>query len=91
MAARSLPTALNKAFPGKFEVLSATSVGPKVGDDLRRQAVFATLYALGGMLVYIAFPIRVDLWCGGGVCGVSRHAGNAGTCFRCSIAKSTSR
>jgi preprotein translocase subunit SecF len=30
-------------------------VGPKVGSDLRRQAILATLYALGGMLVYIAF------------------------------------
>jgi preprotein translocase subunit SecF len=29
--------------------------GPKVGADLRRQAMLATLYALGGMLVYIAF------------------------------------
>lgn len=47
--------ALNKQFQGKFEVLSATSIGPKVGDDLKRQAVFATLYALGGILVYIAF------------------------------------
>ncbi len=47
--------ALNKNFQGKFEVLSATSIGPKVGDDLKRQAVLATLYALAGMLVYIAF------------------------------------
>ncbi len=30
-------------------------VGPKVGAQLRRQAIFATLYALAGMLVYIAF------------------------------------
>jgi preprotein translocase subunit SecF len=30
-------------------------VGPKVGAQLRRQAVLATLYALAGMLVYIAF------------------------------------
>ena len=47
--------ALNKGFPGQFEILSATSIGPKVGNDLKRQAVFATLYALGGMLIYIAF------------------------------------
>jgi len=47
--------ALNKGFPGQFDILSATSIGPKVGDDLKRQAVFATLYALGGMLIYIAF------------------------------------
>ncbi len=30
-------------------------VGPKVGAQLRRQAILATLYALMGMLVYIAF------------------------------------
>ena len=46
---------LNKGFQGQFDILSATSIGPKVGDDLKRQAVFATLYALGGILVYIAF------------------------------------
>src|SRR5499427_2598670 len=48
-------SALNKGFQGQFEVLSATSIGPKVGDDLKRQAVFATLYALAGILIYIAF------------------------------------
>ena len=48
-------SALNKNYAVKFEVLSATSIGPKVGDDLKRQAVFATLYALGGILVYMAF------------------------------------
>src|ERR1051326_398147 len=30
---------LNKGFAGQFDVLSATSIGPKVGDDLKRQAV----------------------------------------------------
>src|SRR5438093_535994 len=47
--------ALNQGFQGKFEILNAESVGPKVGADLRRQAVLATLYALAGILVYIAF------------------------------------
>src|SRR5262245_56324472 len=47
--------ALSKGFQGQFEVLSAQSIGPKVGNDLKRQAVFATLYALGGILIYIAF------------------------------------
>ena len=51
--------ALNKG-GDKFEVRSATSIGPKVGDDLKRQAVLATLYALGGMLIYIGF--RFDSW-----------------------------
>lgn len=40
---------------GTFTIRQVEVVGPKVGEDLRRQAVLATLYALGGMLVYIAF------------------------------------
>ena len=40
---------------GPFTILSAEVVGPKIGRDLQRQAVLATLYALGGMLVYVAF------------------------------------
>jgi preprotein translocase subunit SecF len=47
--------ALNTGFQGKFDVLGAESVGPKVGTDLRTHAVYATLLALGGILVYIAF------------------------------------
>lgn len=41
---------------GPFTVLSGPDVvGPKIGADLRRQAIEATLYALAGMLVYIWF------------------------------------
>jgi preprotein translocase subunit SecF len=47
--------ALNKGYNGKFELLNVESVGAKVGSDLQRQAVLATLYALAGILVYIAF------------------------------------
>src|SRR5258706_2573761 len=45
---------------GPFTILSAEMVGPQVGADLRRQAVLATLYALGRMLVYIAFRLEWD-------------------------------
>lgn len=38
-----------------FHIRNIEIVGPKVGADLRRQALYATLYALAGMLVYIAF------------------------------------
>jgi preprotein translocase subunit SecF len=38
-----------------FAVRRVEVVGPKVGADLRQRAVWATLAALGGMLVYIAF------------------------------------
>ncbi|HWW51868.1 MAG TPA: protein translocase subunit SecF, partial [Verrucomicrobiae bacterium] len=39
---------------GNFTIRNVDIVGPKVGGQLRRQAILATLYALGGMLVYIA-------------------------------------
>src|SRR6202047_4470831 len=40
---------------GPFAIRKVEVVGPKVGAELRKQAIFVTLYALGGMLVYIAF------------------------------------
>jgi preprotein translocase subunit SecF len=40
---------------GPFAIRNTEIVGAKVGTELRRQAVFVTLYALAGMLVYIAF------------------------------------
>ncbi len=40
---------------GNFTIRNVEIVGPKVGAQLQRQAVLATLYALLGMLVYIAF------------------------------------
>ena len=40
---------------GDFTIRNVEIVGPKVGAQLRRQAILATLYALAGMLVYIAF------------------------------------
>jgi preprotein translocase subunit SecF len=41
-------------FTGPFGEPTVEIVGPKVGAELRRQAVYVTLYALAGMLVYIA-------------------------------------
>jgi preprotein translocase subunit SecF len=40
---------------GPFHILKTEVVGPKIGKDLQTKAILATLYALGGMLVYIAF------------------------------------
>ena len=40
---------------GTFAIRDAETVKPRVSAQLRRQALFATLYALLGMLVYIAF------------------------------------
>jgi preprotein translocase SecF subunit len=40
---------------GGWSVISADIVGPQVGADLRNRAIYVTLAALAGMLVYIAF------------------------------------
>jgi preprotein translocase subunit SecF len=54
-------TALNAAYNSgnaatpPFTIRGAEIVGAKVGAELRRQAIYVTLYALGGMLLYIAF------------------------------------
>ncbi len=40
---------------GRFSIRSAEVIGPKIGAELRTKAVLATLYALGGMLIYLAF------------------------------------
>ena len=45
----------NSCALGPFAIRNVEIVGPKVGAELRKQAIFVTLYALGGMLVYIAF------------------------------------
>lgn len=52
----AITTMLSSSYSlGTFAIRDAEIVGPKVGAQLRRQAFFATLYALAGMLVYIAF------------------------------------
>jgi preprotein translocase subunit SecF len=44
---------------GPFAIRNVEVVGPKVGAELRTQAILVTLYALGGMLVYIAFRFEL--------------------------------
>jgi preprotein translocase subunit SecF len=48
-------TLRQECYLAPFHVVSAQMVGPKVGAKLREKAVLATLYALAGMLAYIAF------------------------------------
>jgi preprotein translocase subunit SecF len=43
---------------GDFSIVKTEIVGPKVGKALQQQAISATLYALGGMLVYIAWRFK---------------------------------
>jgi preprotein translocase subunit SecF len=47
--------ALNTKYAGKFTIVKADGVSPKVGNELRQKAVTATIYALIGILIYIAF------------------------------------
>ena len=52
-------TTLEKdAFLSPFVVRNVEAVGPKVGRQLRQQALLATGLALAGMLVFIAFRFR---------------------------------
>jgi len=48
-------TLKQECYLAPFHVVQVQMVGPKVGAELRKKAVLATLYALAGMLVYIAF------------------------------------
>jgi preprotein translocase subunit SecD len=43
---------------GTFNLRSVEIVGPRAGEELRQRAVLATLCALGGMLIYIAFRFQ---------------------------------
>jgi len=40
-------------FVSDFGILNVEIVGPQVGGQLRKQAILATLYSLGGMLIYL--------------------------------------
>jgi preprotein translocase subunit SecF len=42
-------------YPDSVAIVGTEVVGPKIGAELQRKAILAVLYALGGMLVYIAF------------------------------------
>ena len=44
---------------GTFNLRSIEIVGPRAGEELRQRALLATLSALGGMLIYIAFRFKL--------------------------------
>jgi len=48
-----------KTFLGKLTVLSRETVGPQAGAELRRKATQACIWALIGMLVYIALRFKL--------------------------------
>jgi preprotein translocase subunit SecF len=50
--------ALNAANIGHYTPVKTTSVGAIAGADLQKRGVYATLFALGGILIYVAFRFR---------------------------------
>jgi protein-export membrane protein SecD/preprotein translocase SecF subunit len=50
--------ALQEKYGDRFDIRSAEVVTPKAGEQMRRQAMMATIGALGGMLIYIAFRFK---------------------------------
>ncbi|MDP8212551.1 MAG: protein translocase subunit SecD, partial [Candidatus Zapsychrus exili] len=46
-------------FPGNnFEILRIEKVGPVVGEALRKQAILAIVFALGGILIFVGFRFK---------------------------------
>ncbi len=51
-----LQSAISQAVPDNpYEIMREEMVGPKVGKELARKAIWATLISLGAMMVYIAW------------------------------------
>ena len=44
-----------ECYAAPFTIRATDIVGPRVGAELQRKALLAVMYALGGMLIYIAF------------------------------------
>jgi preprotein translocase subunit SecF len=62
VAKRVLSVLRDHFFLSNFTVRNVEMVGPQVGEQLRRQAMWATALACGGMLIYLWF--RFELICG---------------------------
>lgn len=54
--AETIKAGLNSNIPNnKFEILRIDNVGPKIGKELRTSAIYATIFALIAILIYLAF------------------------------------
>ncbi|MDE0212644.1 MAG: protein translocase subunit SecF [Deltaproteobacteria bacterium] len=61
---RDIRAVLDQSFgAGKYEVLRVESVGPKVGDDLRRRGILSVIFAtiMMGAYIWIRFELRFGL------------------------------
>jgi preprotein translocase subunit SecF len=57
--ARALNDAVTKANLGKFEQINREVVGPAIGEDLQKKGLWATLFSILGITVYIAIRFRL--------------------------------
>ncbi|MBZ5606615.1 MAG: protein translocase subunit SecF [Acidobacteriia bacterium] len=55
VTSQALNVIKQQTYADSLAVVKTEVVGAKIGGELQRKAIFAVLYALGGMLVYIAF------------------------------------
>jgi len=58
--ADAVVVALKQANVGAFEVAGTEIVGPVVGQQLKKQGILATVFALTGILIYIALRFQVS-------------------------------
>jgi preprotein translocase subunit SecF len=65
--ARRVEESLRGAKVGSFEVLNSDIVGPTVGADLQRRGILATLFALVGIMTYIALRFRFSFGVGAAI------------------------
>lgn len=57
--AEQIQAAITKAFPGNsFEVMRVDKVGPKIGEELRRNAILAIVFSLVGILIYLSLRFQ---------------------------------
>jgi len=62
---------ISSRFPGNvIKVEKVEYIGPSVGKHLARQAIYAFLFALLGMIVYVAFRFKSSLWGVASVIGI---------------------
>lgn len=54
-----ISSALRNGVQGNsFEILRTDKVGPKIGEELRRNAIYAIIFSLIGILVYLSFRFQ---------------------------------
>lgn len=59
LVADKIQEGIKKNIPGNsFEVLRSDKVGPKIGAELRRNALFAILFSLIAILIYLSFRFQ---------------------------------